>query len=352
MARVLHPVVPDVLHPSEETKRGKPRTTVPAKPQPRHVRPAAATTSVRRAVEAYILARTDYAPQTHREHSEILRRDLAGLAERSRWPGMQDLGVDHVRAFLASLNRNAARTGKPLAKATKNKRGAVVRAFLRWAVSEGLCDEAILKNVKWPQAPKPSDSMIAAPPSDLARLLAACDLRTWHGVRDFAIVVVLFDTGIRRGELLAMRLADVEDPARAGSVVSGKSGTRAIGMGQMARRAVQDYLARARYAVITDHDALWISRSGDPLGPRSIGKMLDRLKAAAGIDGRLYPHKLRHSYAVEFIRNGGNAFVLQMSLGHTSPYVTQWYTRMADSDVEQAMRTFSPADALAKQKRK
>jgi site-specific recombinase XerD len=269
-----------------------------------------------------------------------------------KWPGMQELTVDHGRSFLASLNRNSVRSGKPLSKATKNKRGAVVRAFLRWAVSEGLCTEDVLKNVKWPPAPKPSDSMIAAAQADLQRLLASCDLRTWHGVRDFAIVLVLYDTGIRRGELLQMKLADVEDPTRTDAVVSGKSGTRLIGMGQAARRAVQDYLTRARYAVSTSHDTLWITRSGEPLGPRGVGKLLDRLKAAAGIEGRLYPHKLRHSYAVEFIRNGGNAFVLQMSLGHTSPYVTQWYTRLADSDVEQAMQTYSPADALTKQGRK
>jgi site-specific recombinase XerD len=260
--------------------------------------------------------------------------------------------VDHVRSFLASLNRTSVHSGKPLSTATKNKRGAVVRAFLRWAVSEGICSEDVLKNVKWPQAPKPSDSMIAAAQSDLQRLLAACDLRTWHGVRDFAIILVLYDTGIRRGELLRMNVSDVEDPTRAGSVVSGKSGTRVVGMGQAARRAIQDYLTRARFAVSTDHDALWITRSGDPLGLRGVGKLLDRLKAAAGIEGRLYPHKLRHSYAVEFIRNGGNAFVLQMSLGHTSPYVTQWYTRLAEADVEQAMRTYSPADTLTKKGRK
>jgi site-specific recombinase XerD len=196
-----------------------------------------------------------------------------------------------------------------------------------------------------------TDSMLAVSQSDFARLLAACDLRTWHGVRDYAILLLLYDTGIRRGELLAMRLGDVEAVDRAASVVSGKSGTRAVGMGTAARRAVRDYLTRARYAVPTDHDALWITRTGEPLGPRGVGKLIDRLKAAAGIEGRIYPHKLRHTFSTEFLRNGGNAYTLQVALGHTSPVVTSNYVHLAAADVERAMQTFSPADALAKRRR-
>jgi integrase/recombinase XerD len=171
-------------------------------------------------------------------------------------------------------------------------------------------------------------------------------------VRDYAINLVLYDTGIRRGELLAMTLADVEDATRAGAVVTGKSGTRAVGMGQAARRAVQDYLARARYVVGTDSDALWVTRSGEPLGPRGVGKLINRLKAAAGIEGRLNPQRLRHTYATDFLRNGGNAFALQLSLGHTTTLVTQHYVHLANADVERAMRAFSPADALTKRGRK
>jgi integrase len=59
-------------------------------------------------------------------------------------------------------------------------------------------------------APKVTGSMQTLPEDDLARLLTACDIRTWHGMRDYAIVTVLFDTGLRRGELLGMRLTDVE----------------------------------------------------------------------------------------------------------------------------------------------
>lgn len=193
--------------------------------------------------------------------------------------------------------------------------------------------------------------MTTVPHDDIARLLASCDLRMWHGVRDYAIVMLLYDTGIRRGELLAMRTSDVETLDRASSVVSGKSGTRTVGMGTAVRRAMRDYLTRARYAVPTDHDMLWISRDGEPLGPRGVGKLIDRLKAAAGVEGRVYPHKLRHTFSTDFLRNGGNAYALQVALGHTNPVVTSNYVHLVAADVEKAMQTFSPVDVLTKRRK-
>lgn len=335
-------------------RRPKARPTVPT---PRHIRPHAATISMREAVASYLLARTDWKPGTIPRNRDILVK-FTWFAEIHRWPGISELTNNSVRTFLAYLNTDGPKWGsnnpaaaKPLSKATKNKMGAVVRTFLRWAIAEGLADEAMIRNIKWPQAPKLTDSMIAVAGDDFSRLLAACDLRTWHGVRDYAILMLLYDTGIRRGELLAMRLGDVEAVDRAASVVSGKSGTRAVGMGIAARRAIRDYLTRARYAVPTDHDMLWITREGDPLGPRGVGKIIDRLKQAAGIEGRLYPHKLRHTFSTEFLRNGGNAYALQIALGHTSPIVTSNYVHLVAADVEKAMQTFSPADALAKKRR-
>ncbi len=339
---------------NEPGHRSKARTTIPT---PRHIRPHAASISIREAAASYLLARTDWKPGTVPRNRAILH-NLIWFAETHHWPGMSALANNHVRAFLSYLNTDGPKWGSPnpraaglLSKATKNKIGAVVRTFIRWTIAEGLADEALIRNIKWPQAPKMTDSMAAIAHDDVARLLSACDLRTWHGVRDYAIVLLLYDTGIRRGELLAMRLADVESVDRAASVVSGKSGTRAVGMGMAVRRAVRDYLTRARYAVPTDHDILWITREGDPLGPRGVGKLIDRLKTAAGIQGRIYPHKFRHTFSTEFLRNGGNAYTLQVALGHTSPVVTSSYVHLVAADVEKAMQTFSPADALTKRRR-
>lgn len=333
----------------------KPRT-VPTRPI-RHIRPHAGATPVRQAVAGYLLARTDWKPGTAPRNAAILAQ-FTWFAETRRWPGMRDLTSAHVRAFLGYLNETGPKWGsahvaaaRPLSPATKNKMGSTVRRFLRWAISEGIMPEAAIHNVQWPQAPKMTDSMMTVPADDLARLLTACDTRTWHGVRDYAIVVILYDTGIRRGELLGMRLADVEAVDRAGSIVSGKSGTRIVGMGSAARRALRDYLSRARYAVRTEHDLLWIARDGDPLGPRGVGKVLDRLRELAGIQGRLYPHKMRHTFATDFLRAGGNGYSLQMALGHTSPIVTTQYVHLAAADVEASMQRHSPADALAKRKK-
>jgi len=343
MADGHHPTDSDVLHPSTGKKSRSPALK-------RHVRPRASGMDVRQAVDAFLLARTDYRPSTHIEHGHILA-SFATFTKAHDWPPMTELTNAHTRTWLMSLNAPSAHTGKLLSKARKNKCGAVVRTFLRWTIAEGLADEGVIHNVKWPQAPKLTDSMRTIATDDLARLLAACDLRTWHGVRDYAILMLLFDTGIRRGELLAMCLADVETLDRAASIVSGKSGTRAVGMGTSARRAVRDYLTRARYAIPTDHDMLWIAHEGEPLGPRGVGKLIDRLKAAAGIEGRVYPHKFRHTFSTEFLRNGGNAYALQVALGHTSPVVTSNYVHLVAADVEKAMQTFSPADALTKRRR-
>jgi len=134
--------------------RSKTRTTPLA---PRHVRPHAASLTVRQAVDSYILARTDWKPGTVPRSSDILSK-FVWFVDTRRWRSMSDLTNTNVRAFLAYLNTTGPKWGsanpaaaKPLAKATKNKMGAVVRTFLRWAIAEGLITEDVIRNVKWPQ---------------------------------------------------------------------------------------------------------------------------------------------------------------------------------------------------------
>lgn len=329
--------------------KAKKRTTVSRPrlldPVSRHVRPHAAGVSVRAALAAYLLARTDWRPATRVKATDHLTRFVA-FTEAAHWPAVGDLTNTHLRGYLAHLNEPSPRTGQPRSAGYKNKVGALVRTFAGWLIAEGLATDDLTRNVRWPAAPRVADTLVPVPDDDLRRLLAACDTRAWHGVRDLAILMVLFDTGARLGELVAMRAGDVDDMARPGLRVTGKSGTRAVGMGSMARRAVRDYLHRCRHPAHPDHDALWVARDGAPLREKGVQLVLKRLQARAGIPGRLHPHKLRHTFALAYLRAGGDAFTLQSAMGHATMTMTQHYVHLSAADVEASMVQYSPADRL------
>lgn len=96
------------------------------------------------------------------------------------------------------------------------------------------------------------------------------------------------------------------------------------------------------------NEPLFLSRIGKPLKPRSVQSWLVRDKAKAGISGvRVSPHTLLHSFAVQFLKNGGDAFTLQRILGHSDPKVSVLYARMAQDVIQEVHGKASPADNLA-----
>lgn len=181
--------------------------------------------------------------------------------------------------------------------------------------------------------------------SEMRSLLAAVDDRSSDAVRDRALLLML-DTGIRLGELVALSIADVDLTDGRCRVMGKGSKERVVPLGGRARRAIRTSLL-ARGSPTAD-EPLFVGRRGDRLTRRAVQQLIRRLALSAGLVQRCSPHVLRHSFARAFLANGGDVFSLQRILGHSpsSLQVTRRYIRLLDEDLRAVHRRVSPVDRL------
>jgi site-specific recombinase XerD len=184
---------------------------------------------------------------------------------------------------------------------------------------------------------------------EVQALVHAIPRHTVDGIRNRAMLAVLYDSGLRVGELVTIRLGDI-DLERGELHVRGKTGGRAVPMTTKARRAVWTYLhaARPRGLFVDDQeDRLFVATTGEPLRTTAVNQWLRRAAARAGIHKRISPLVLRRSFATEYIRRGGDPFTLKMILGHSPRSSTvNEYVFLAQADVRARHAQVSPLDAI------
>lgn len=168
--------------------------------------------------------------------------------------------------------------------------------------------------------------------------------------RDQAIVLVLLDTGLRATELCSLTINDVDLKTGKVTVRHGVGGGakggkgRTVYLGKVARKTVWRYLAGREDG--DDSDApLFISHADRPFNKDSLRVLINRLGARAEVK-KTYPHKFRHTFAITYLRSGGDVFTLQSLLGHGSLDMVRHYAQIAEVDVAQAHRKASPADNM------
>ena len=255
-----------------------------------------------------------------------LRRYVAFLEHR----GVDDpRSVDEatIRSFVASLSASTHGPDEAPYRATSVARTlSAVRSFHRFLLREGVTDRDPAAAVPLPRLPRSLPRPL--PLEDVRRLLEAPDDGSPIGVRDRAILELLYGSGLRISELTGMDVDDLD--LEEGSLrVLGKGGKeREVPLGSFARDAVSAYLTRGRPALATgaSRGALFLNARGGRLSRQSCARILGRYVRAAGIDRRVTLHTLRHSFATHLLEGGADVRVVQELLGHASVATTQIYT--------------------------
>ena len=253
-------------------------------------------------------------------------RDLDGLARwlAPRGTGLLQAGREHLFAYLAerAARQYAARSNARLLSS--------LRAFYAQQLRLGAIavDPAALL-----ESPKLGRSLPKAlSESEVEALLRAPDIDSPAGLRDRAMVELMYAAGLRVSELVALPAAAVN--LRQGVLrVRGKGDKeRLVPMGEEAQHWLERYLAQARpqLAGKAAREALFLSRHAEPLSRQQFWGTVKKLAAVAGIDpARVSPHGLRHSFATHLLNHGADLRALQMLLGHSSLSTTQIYTLVA-----------------------
>ena len=255
-----------------------------------------------------------------------LRRYVAFLTRRDMLePG--EVEEVTVRSFVASLSASTHGPNDAPYRATSVARTlSAVRSFHRFLLREGVSDRDPAVGVPQPRLPRSLPRPL--PVEDVRRLLEAPDEGSPAGLRDRAILELLYGSGLRISELTGLDVDDLD--LEEGSVrVLGKGGKeREVPLGSFGRDAVGAYLTRGRPALasVATRGAVFLNARGGRLSRQSCARLLNRYVRLAGIERRVTLHTLRHSFATHLLEGGADVRVVQELLGHASVATTQIYT--------------------------
>jgi integrase/recombinase XerD len=271
-----------------------------------------------------------------------LRRYVAFLTARGivRAEEVDDIVV---RSFIASVSASTHGPDDAPYKATSVSRVlSAIRSFHRFLLSEGITTQDPTSDVVRPRVPRPLPHPLGL--GEVGRLNEAPDRSTPTGLRDRAILEVLYGAGLRVSELTGLDVDDLD--LEGGSVrVVGKGGKeREVPIGRHAQHAVGAYLSRARPSLAAQRTrgALFLNTRGGRLSRQACAKLLAVYATRAGIGRRVSPHDLRHSFATHLLEGGADVRVVQELLGHASVATTQIYTLVTKEHLREVYYTAHP----------
>lgn len=273
------------------------------------------------------------------------RRDLGAaarfLAARGlrRW---EDLTPDLLARWLADAR------ARGLSPATQQRMLSSLRGFFRWLRAEGAFDgrdptRGGARLRLWERLPR------VLAPEEAMRLLDAPPPAAPLGLRDRALLALLYGGGLRVSEAVGLRLGDASLRAHAGDesagllrVVGKGDKERLVPFGGEARRRVEAWLAEGRPRLKPRSDRLLVGRGGMPLDRHRAFRVVKRCAAAAGLSAAVHPHTLRHSCATHLLLGGGDLRAVQEFLGHADLRTTERYTHVEAEQLQALHRLHHP----------
>lgn len=254
---------------------------------------------------------------------------------------------EHIEAFLADLRTHPTkRTGRPQSPATVANRYRSLAVFFNWCVEEDEIAVSPMARMKAPRVPDKATDVITV--EEIRKLLSVCDRdKSFYGRRDYAIIRILIDTGLRRAEIGRLQMQDVIRRERDWYLrVTVKGGDEALSrLGYKAAKALYKYLgARSRFYG-QEAPALWLGTSG-PLTPRGIAWILSRRAKEAGVKD-IRPHRFRFTFTHLALASGmSEADVQQLGHWRDSKMVRHYGKALATERAHEAHRRHSPGDEI------
>jgi site-specific recombinase XerD len=252
-----------------------------------------------------------------------------------------------LRGYLAWLATSARRNDKDgYARVSIARKLTVLRSFYRFLVQEGLFRSSPVPTGRAFQMKVEKPLPIFLGKHETGRLLDAPDESNIMGVRDKAILEVLYSCGIRLAEIQGIDLPDLGLPKRQILVRGKGSKERWVLFGKPTEAALRRYLQESRPKLATGSTlALFLNRYGQRLSRRSIEKLVRRYAARAGLRDGVHPHTLRHTFASHMLEGDADLRVIQELLGHSSPTTTQIYTHITKQEARHAYLNCHPRAA-------
>ena len=219
-----------------------------------------------------------------------------------------------------------------------------LKAFSSWLYAEGYTDENHLQNLKLPKAPVTIIGPLT--PEEIEKVTSSIDKKSSAGVRNHAIIATLLDTGMRASELAGIILGNLNLTDGYIKVMGKGSKERIVPIGKYVRRVLWDYIDKVRLKPASpDISNLFLTTDGKSITANTVKLLFTRLAKSSGIK-RLHAHLCRHTFAINYLLNGGDIFSLREILGHTTLDMVNHYLHFTSSQITAQHHKYSPMDKL------
>jgi integrase/recombinase XerD len=263
-------------------------------------------------------------------------RDLMKYFQHLKGTGPKGIQDETVRRFLASLS------GENLSDRSRARCLAAVRGFHKFLLIEGLATTDPTTTLETPRIGQRLPRTLSS--DDVIALLRQPDIASPRGIRDKAMLELLYATGLRVSELVGLRLQDV-NLERGFLIVIGKgSKQRVVPLGEVSVHYLRSYLSGAREALLRgkDSESLFISTRQRQITRQMFWERIKLYVRTAGIRKPVSPHTLRHSFATHLLDKGADLRAVQAMLGHADIATTQIYTHVSRKRLRKVHEKFHP----------
>src|SRR6478609_5238562 len=283
------------------------------------------------------LAYLEYERGLSRNTLEAYRSDLLQLGDYLQRAGVDVLDArhEHLAGFLSELAAGGA-DRRPVAPATLQRKAACLRSFYRHLRRESIIDHDPTADLRAPRKSQKLPQVLSR--DEVARLVAAPRGTEPPALRDRALLELMYACGLRASEAIGLDVRDVDLVACVLRARGKGSKERLVPVGRTAIAAVRVYLEHGRPAFVglRDEPRLFVNRRGGGLTRQGLYKIVQRHAADAGLEDRMSPHTLRHTFATHLLAGGCDLRSLQEMLGHADIATTQIYTHLSAERLKDA----------------
>jgi integrase/recombinase XerC len=251
----------------------------------------------------------------------------------------QQLQPAQVRAYAAQLHRQG------LSGRSVQRKLSALRSFYRFLINRGELHQNPAQDVRAPKTPRKLPHSL-----DVDRLQSLLEVKTdnWLSQRDVTMMELMYSCGLRLSELVDLDLQQIDLQAGEARVLGKGNKTRIVPVGRKARDALQSWLPVRALHNKDNETALFINCRGTRLSARGVQQRFRRWALLCGLDSRLHPHALRHSFATHMLESSGDLRAVQELLGHANLGTTQVYTHL---DFQHLAQVYDQAHPRARAKK-
>ena len=310
---------------------------------------AAAANRLRRLARQWLAVRKaeGLAPGTLKNDRTSLERFCNWLAtERGELAELVAVDARVLEDYAVWLSVYESEDGRHVKAATRARHLMTLRGFFVWLETWGKVLRSPARELKLPRVDRPLPRGVLSS-KEVARVLAAPDTTTLLGLRDRALVELVYSTGLRNTEVRRLKLDDLSFTDEIITVRRGKGGrSRVVPMGMVAGKYLRRYLKKARPQLVRRHsdDTVFLTRTGTGLSRDGVGYLMRRIAERVGLTKKLTCHGLRHTCATHLLRGRADIRHIQELLGHRYLSSTQVYTQVAAKDLKRVHARCHPRE--------